>query len=68
MLNISILPQKAQIELFDFYQLLVKRYVTSKRKLKSSGSDTQHPSKSFFDQYSIDLTEFRFNRNDIYER
>lgn len=68
MLNINILPQKAQLELLEFYQLLVRKYISSKPQKKSTDSVAHSPAKSFFDQYSIDLNEFRFNRTEIYDR
>ncbi len=68
MLNINILPQKAQLELLEFYQTLVRRYVSGKGKKKNTKSETVFCSKSFFDQYNIDLSGFKFNRGEIYER
>ena len=68
MIDIHILPQKAQAELIDFYQFLVERYVLGKKKrnLKSNSNDNQV--STFFDQYNIDLTDFKFNRGELYER
>ena len=68
MIDIHILPQKAQNELIDFYQFLVERYAPGKknRHLKSNSTDKQV--STFFDQYNIDLTDFKFNRNELYER
>ena len=68
MIDIHILPQKAQTELIDFYQFLVERYATGKRKkhLKSNSTDKQV--STFFDQYNIDLTDFKFNRSELYEQ
>lgn len=68
MIDIHILPEKAQAELIDFYQFLVERYVSAKRKknLKSNSNDNQVG--TFFDQYNIDLTDFKFNRSELYER
>ena len=68
MIDIHILPQKAQNELIDFYQFLVERYASGKKKrtLKSDSTDKQV--STFFDQYNIDLTDFKFNRSELYER
>ena len=68
MIDIHILPKKAQTELIDFYQFLVERYVSGKKKknLKSISNDNQVT--TFFDQYNIDLTDYKFNRNELYER
>ena len=68
MIDIHILPQKAQNELIDFYQFLVERYVSGKKNkhFKSNSADKQV--STFFDQYNIDLTDFKFNRNELYER
>jgi hypothetical protein len=68
MIDIHILPPKAQNELIDFYQFLVERYASGKKKrpLKSDSTDKQV--STFFDQYNIDLTDFKFNRSELYER
>ena len=68
MIDIHILPQKAQNELIDFYQFLVERYASGKKKrpLKSNSTDKQI--STFFDQYNIDLTDYKFNRSELYER
>jgi len=68
MIDIHILPQKAQNELIDFYQFLVERYSTRKRKKKSSATADLKQSSTFFDQYNIDLTAFSFNRSELYDR
>jgi len=68
MIDIHILPRKAQNELIDFYCFLVDRYVSGKRKKnKVSGSLTEDIDK-FFDKYNYDLTEFSFNRSEVYDR
>jgi hypothetical protein len=68
MIDIHILPQKAQNELVDFYQFLVERYSSRKRKRQSSTNTTAKQVNSFFDQYNLDLSDFTFNRNELYDR
>lgn len=68
MIDIHILPQKAQNELNDFYQFLVERYSTERNKKKVSSNETSKQVNTFFDGYNIDLTDFNFNRNDLYDR
>jgi hypothetical protein len=68
MIDIHILPQKAQNELTDFYQFLVERYSSGKRKRQSSTNATAKQVNNFFDQYNIDLSDFNFNRNELYDR
>jgi len=68
MIDIHILPQKAQNELIDFYQFLVQRYASGKRKRQASSNNTSKKVSNFFDQYNIDLTGFKFNRDELYER
>jgi hypothetical protein len=68
MIDIHILPQKAQNELVDFYQFLVVRYSSRKRKRESSTNTTAKQVNSFFDQYNLDLSDFTFNRNELYDR
>lgn len=68
MIDIHILPQKAQNELLDFYQFLVERYTSGKRQRQTHMKTTSKKASTFFDQYNLDLTNFRFNRSEIYER
>ena len=68
MIDIHILPQKAQNELIDFYQFLVQRYTSGKRKKRTLNLNNQKKASSFFDQYSLDLSSFKFNRDELYER
>ena len=68
MIDIHILPRKAQNELIDFYQFLVERYVRGKNKRGGTSNATSKQINSFFDGYNIDLTDFNFNRSDIYDR
>jgi len=66
MLDLSVLPRKAQDELLDFYQFLVERYGIKGRKSISS-KKVQVNIDAFFDKYNIDLKGFTFNRDEIYE-
>ena len=68
MIDIHILPQKAQNELIDFYQFLVERYVSGNRKRNSKIVATSKQVNSFFDQYEIDLSDFTFSRSELYDR
>jgi len=68
MIDINILPQKAQNELLDFYQFLVERYAIGKTKKQACSKATSKQVNSFFDGYNIDLTDFNFNRSEIYDR
>jgi hypothetical protein len=68
MIDIHILPQKAQNELIDFYQFLVQRYASGKRKRQASSLNSSKKVGNFFDQYNIDLTGFKFNRDELYDR
>lgn len=67
MIDLQILPKKAQNELIDYYHFLVERYVINKEKFsKKSGKGKQV--ESFFDQFSLNMKDFKFNRDEIYER
>lgn len=68
MIDIHILPRKAQNELIDFYQFLVERYATIKRKKQSPSNTESRQVSTFFDQYNIDLSDFTFNRSELYDR
>ena len=61
MIDIRILPRKAQNELVDFYQFLVEKYSLRKRKRLISTNATAKQVNNFFDQYNLDLSEFTFN-------
>jgi len=67
MIDLRVLPQKAQNELLDFYQFLVERYSSGKRKRLPS-NDSAKQVNNFFDQYNVDLTDYNFNRNELYDR
>lgn len=67
MIDIHKLPQNAQNELIDFYQFLVERYSSGKIK-KQTPNNAAKEVNSFFDQYNLDLTDYNFNRNELYDR
>ena len=67
MIDIQILPQKAQNELIDYYQFLVERYVGKEVKSRKK-INRQSQVNSFFDQFALNMKDFNFNRNEIYER
>ena len=67
MIDIHILPKKAQNELIDFYQFIVERYVGKEeksRKITNKRSEVD----AFFNQFALNMKDFDFNRNEIYER
>lgn len=68
MIDINILPKKAQNELIDFYYFLLERYVPEKRKRNTSDDLTTEKVNRFFDQYNLDLTNYSFNRSELYDR
>jgi len=68
MIDLHILPRKAQNELIDFYCFLVDRYVSGKRKKLTDSAPVAKEIDNFFDHYNFDLTEFSFNRNELYDR
>ena len=67
MINIQILPKKAQNELIDYYHFLVERYVGKEEKLSGKTPKVKQVNK-FFDQFSLNMKDFNFNREEIYER
>lgn len=68
MIDLSILPKEAQNELLDFYHFLVERYGLKKQKLSKRKNLKENKINAFFDSYNVDLTGYKFNRNEIYER
>ena len=68
MIDIHILPKKAQNELIDFYQFLVARYVSGNKKKQTPANTFSKQVHSFFDQYNIDLSAFTFDRSELYDR
>ncbi len=67
MIDIQILPKRAQIELLDYYHFLVERYVIKKEKSKRE-RDKASQVNAFFNQFSLDMKDFNFNRDEIYGR
>lgn len=65
MFDLSLLSQKAQEELKDFYQFLVERYG---HKNEGDSESRKKRIQAFFDKYNLDLSNFKFNRDEIYER
>ena len=59
-LDLEILPEEARKELLDFYKSILKKY-----KVKIKFVDDVD---KFFDKYSLDLSLFKFNREEIHER
>lgn len=66
MFDLSVLPQKAQEELADFYQFLVERY-GNKEKLNEL-QEREKRIHTFFGKFNLNLDDFTFNRDEIYER
>ncbi len=66
MFDLSVLPQKAQEELADFYQFLVERY--GKNEKESELQEREKRIHAFFGKFNIDLNDYTFNRDEIYER
>jgi hypothetical protein len=67
MFDLSVLPKKAQDELKDFYEFLVERY-GFKNEEESDLELRKKRIQAFFDKYNLDLSNFKFNRNEIYSR
>jgi hypothetical protein len=61
LINLDKLPIEARKEVIDFYKLLLKKY----KKDKERGIDDVDV---FFNRYNIDLTSFKFDRNEANER
>ncbi len=68
MIDIHLLPKKAQNELIDFYKFLIERYTAEKTKKQEDSYPEKERINHFFDNYNIDLTNFKFNRNELYDR
>jgi len=67
MFDLSVLPKKAQDELKDFYEFLVERY-GFKNEEESDLELKKKRIQAFFDKYNLDLSNFKFNRDEIYNR
>jgi hypothetical protein len=67
MIDIQILPKKAQNELIDYYHILVERYVVKEEKSRNK-TNKQRQVNTFFDQFSLNMKDIIFNRDEIYEQ
>ena len=67
MIDIQILPKKAQNELIDYYQFLVERYVGKEEKSRKR-TNKRSKVNAFFDQFAFNMKDYNFNRDEIYER
>ncbi|MDZ7742719.1 MAG: hypothetical protein U5Q03_13465 [Bacteroidota bacterium] len=67
MFDLSILPKKAQDELFSYYQYLVEKYSRKKSTNIHKEKSRIKEINSFFDKYNLDFKGFSFNRDEIYE-
>jgi hypothetical protein len=67
MIDIHILPKKAQNELIDYYYFLVERYVGKKDK-SSKKTAKESQVNTFFDKFSLNVKDFNIKRDEIYER
>ena len=67
MIDLSILPKKAQDELYAYYQFLVERYSHKKSKVRRIQKSREIEINEFFDKFNLDMKGFSFNRDDIYE-
>jgi hypothetical protein len=68
MIDLQILPRKAQNELIDFYHFLVERYANGNKQKLSKTNNIATQVTRFFDQFEIDLSNYKFNRDEIYDR
>ncbi len=62
-INIELLPEEAKKELLDFYKNLLKKY-----KLKDFKKEKRDEVDIFFDRYNLDFSNFKFDREKLYER
>ena len=68
MINLSVLPKNAQNELLDFYQFLLRKYGNEENKKDIKDKSRMDIMNAFFDKYELDLKDYSFNREEIYER
>lgn len=68
MFDLSVLPKKAQDELYDFYQFLVERYSRKTEENKQKAETRSIEIKNFLNKYNLELQNYSFNRDEIYER
>ena len=67
MFDLSELPKKGEDELKNFCKFMVERYGFKNEEV----SDLELRKKriqAFFDKYNLDLSNFKFYRNEIYSR
>jgi hypothetical protein len=64
MFDLSVLPEKAQNELKDFYEFLVERYGIINEN-ETSQELRKKRIHAFFDKYNLDLSNFKFNSDEI---
>ena len=60
-IDLEKLPKEARKEVIDFYRLLLKKY---KMEKENNIDDVD----IFFNNYKIDMTSFKFDRNEANER
>lgn len=60
-IDLEKLPEEARKEVIDFYRLLLKKY---KMEKENNIDDVD----IFFNNYKIDMTSFKFDRNEANER
>ena len=68
MINLSVLPKNAQNELFDFYQFLLSKYGKEENEKATTDESRMDIMDAFFDKYELDLNNYSFNRDEIYDR
>jgi hypothetical protein len=62
-IDMSALPEEAKREMSVFYQFLKKKYGLKKTRKKNLDQID-----AFFDHYTLDLSSFKFDREEIHER
>ncbi len=61
-LNLDLLPEEAKKELYRLYKDLLKKYGVK------TNTTTKDEIDKFFDQYNLDFSDFKFNREELYEK
>lgn len=67
MFNLSVLPSNAQNELIDFYEFLLQKYANEKANKVKDNRIKADLVNNFFDNYNLEMKDYSFNRNEIYE-
>jgi hypothetical protein len=67
MIDLSLLPKKARQQLIDYYSFLVDRYAGNNRKPNKMILREDLIDK-FFDQFSLNMESYNFDREEIYGR